>query len=114
MLSLDDQDFSVALAALSAVSPPEVFWAGYDTARLVSVAHWRDWLCPAISIVLDQGKVVEGGGAEIMCTPRRWIDIWGRRIDEAWNQAVECAKGWIMSRSGMSEVSHHRPSTATV
>ena len=111
MLSLSDQDLSTALAAISALTPSQVFWAGYDTARLVSVDHWRDWLCPAISLVLDEGRVVEGGGSEVLCTPRRWVDIWVRRIDEAWKQAVDCAKGWIMSRPGMTEVrlvpAHH-------
>lgn len=48
--------------------------------------------------------MVSGGGADVMCTPRKWVDIWGRRIDESWNQAVECARGWLMSRPGMTEV----------
>lgn len=107
---MDDVSLATALAALATSTPARVFWTGYDTARLVVTEHWRDWQAPTASIVLNEsGQVVSGGGTKMICTPRRWVDIWGRRIDESWNQAVECAKGWLMSRPGMTEVSLPMP-----
>lgn len=107
-MGLDERQLAEALADLTATTPPQCFWAGYDTARLVAITHWREWQCCAFSIRLDDaGRVMEGGGDEIVCTPRKWVDIWGRRIDDVWKQSVECAKGWLMSRPGMNEVSHN-------
>lgn len=105
-MKTDQKHLASALAQLSDPAKAQVFWAGFDTARLVSTAYWQEWLCPAITLLQNEhGQVVQGGGAVIMCTPRKWVDIWGRRIDDVWDQAVDCVKGWLMSRPGMTEVS---------
>lgn len=82
------------------------FWAGYDTARLVSSSFWPEWQCPARRIKIeDDGRINPEGSGVVMCTPRVWVDIWGRRLEQKWEEAVGCAKGWLISRPGMSEVS---------
>jgi hypothetical protein len=83
------------------------FWAGYDTARLVSKSFWSEWQCSARQLKLDiDGRVNPEGEGVVRCTPRIWVDIWGRRLEQKWKEAVGCAKGWLVSRPGMSEVSH--------
>lgn len=105
-LRLDTRQLAGALAGLSDSSDSPVFWAGFDTARLVSRAHWSQWLCPAVTYVQNEsGQFIKGGGEVVWCTPRKWVDIWGRRLEEVWTQSVDCAKGWLMSRPGMTEVS---------
>jgi len=84
---------------------PTAFWAGYDTARLVSQSFWSEWQCSARQIKIgEHGRFSPEGEGEVRCTPRIWIDIWGRRLNEKWEEAVGCAKGWLISRPGMSEV----------
>jgi hypothetical protein len=99
------------LAALSNDTiRPVTFWAGYDTARLVSKSFWSEWQCPARQLKLDiDGRVNPEGEGVVRCTPRIWVDIWGRRLEQKWKEAAGCAKGWLVSRPGMSEVSHSSP-----
>jgi hypothetical protein len=90
----------------NATTEPLVFWAGYDTARLVSTSFWSEWLCPARRFrIQEDGKIMSEGDGEVRCTPRIWVDIWGRRLEDKWAEAVGCAKGWLVSRPGMTEVS---------
>lgn len=108
-MKIDPSQLAGLLAPLMGSPSSEIFWAGFDTARLVSTEHWQAWQCPAIMLVQNNlGQLVPGGGEVIMVTPRKWVDIWGRRIEDVWKQAVECGKGWLMSRPGMTEVSRRQ------
>ena len=106
-MKITKHQLAEAVSQIATSTDPRVFWAGFDTARLVSTVYWQAWQCPAITLVQNEfGQVLQGGGEVIRCTPRKWVDIWGRRIEDVWNQAVDCAKGWLMSRPGMTEVGH--------
>jgi hypothetical protein len=104
-LGINRDELDQMLAGLSTTNHPRVFWAGYDTARLVSQSFWPEWQCPARRFKLDEdGKVDPEGDGEVRCTPRIWVDIWGRRMEDKWDEAVGCAKGWLISRPGLTEV----------
>jgi hypothetical protein len=104
-LRITSDELAHILAALPSIRPSQVFWAGYDTARLVSTDFWTEWQCPARQYGIGgEGRLIPSGVGEVRCTPRIWVDIWGRRIAEKWQEAVGCAKGWLLSRPGMTEV----------
>lgn len=79
-------------ASLAADSPPEVFWAGYDTPRLISTQHWDDWTHAVPR-------------KNIRVRPRRWVDIFGEMLKEDWERCLKCAVGYVMVRPGVLTVS---------
>jgi hypothetical protein len=106
LLDISQESLDVTLASIPTATSQSVFWAGYDTARLVHIEFWPLWQSSARNLKLgDNGLVISGGEGEIKCTPRRWVDIWGRRIDKVWEQAVGSARGLLISRPGLTEVS---------
>lgn len=105
VLKITREELNRMLAMPHGDMPPAAFWAGYDTARLVSTTFWPEWQCLARRFMLEEnGKVNPEGEGEVRCTPRIWVDIWGRKMEGKWEEAVGCAKGWLMSRPGMTEV----------
>jgi hypothetical protein len=106
LLDVSRESLNATLASIPAATSQSVFWAGYDTARLVHIEFWPLWQSSARNLKLgDNGLVISGGEGEIKCTSRRWVDIWGRRIDKVWEQAVGSARGLLISRPGLTEVS---------
>lgn len=82
-------DLLAAYASLAMDSTPEVFWAGYDTARLVSAKHWDAWTHP-----IDGARI----------RPRRWTDIFGN-MTEDWKRCLRCVATNITTRPGILIVS---------
>jgi hypothetical protein len=77
-------------ALLAADSPTEVFWAGYDTARLISVEHWNEW---TVAVKDRQVK------------PRRWTTISGEVLQGDWERCLRCTAAQIATRPGITIVS---------
>jgi hypothetical protein len=93
-----------ALAALAKEETPRVFWAGYDTARLVLTAHWPKWTIPTRPMPsTPSGELTE---EDERCTsPRKWINIWGEVVKEDWDLCWRAALSYIITRPGLTEVS---------
>lgn len=93
---------------LAALAKREVFWAGYDTARIVHRVFWPCWAVhTAPPVVLEDGRIAgisQEPNADRLVAPRRWVDIYGRRVEEEWEKAKGNVLGWIVARPGMSEV----------
>nr|XP_019011884.1 uncharacterized protein I206_02720 [Kwoniella pini CBS 10737]OCF50665.1 hypothetical protein I206_02720 [Kwoniella pini CBS 10737] len=81
-----------SLAALAVEEDQRVFWAGYDTARLVSVKHWNEWCM----------RLQPMSGEERMIAPRRWYDLYGKFDEEDFEQAMEATKSLIITRPGIT------------
>jgi len=94
---------------LTALAKKEVFWAGYDTARIVHRVYWPYWAVhTAPPVVLEDGRIAgisQESNDDRLVAPRRWVDIYGRRVEEEWEKAKRNVLGWIVARPGMSEVS---------
>jgi hypothetical protein len=82
-------------ASLATDSTSEVFWAGYDTARLISAEHWNEW---------THAVAVKGEVDLAQIRPRRWIDIYGEMLKEDWERCLRCAMGHLMTRPGILAV----------
>ncbi|WVF70857.1 hypothetical protein IAT40_005651 [Kwoniella sp. CBS 6097] len=77
----------------SILQPQKVFWAGYDTARLVLRDHWKEWTI--ITIPKD-------GQEEILTNPRRWCDLYGNFMVNDWNKAINAVRSLIVVRPGIT------------
>lgn len=92
-----------ALATLAVESPSRIFWAGYDTARVVAAIECDAWM---VSCNMRGGKdALEIIPGRTKATPRRWVDIWGHRIDEEWQKACRAVLAHVFTRPGIGEVS---------
>ena len=90
-----EADFLSALAVLSSEKPPRIFWAGYDTARIVGVSAWPAWAVAASP---------RGGGEKRWCRPRQWTDLYGELQRTEWDKAVNAVLGHIITQPGQTEV----------
>jgi hypothetical protein len=94
-----------ALAALSNEQTQRVFWAGYDTARIISISHSRAWMALTRPYVLSPHGALDRQAGRVMCIPRRWMTIYGGVMEQEWRRARTCAAGHILGRPGIMEVS---------
>ncbi|KAJ3853299.1 hypothetical protein EV368DRAFT_39211 [Lentinula lateritia] len=70
-------------------------WVGYNNTLLVSSAHAASWtvaLCDSPSIRIF---------------PRRWLDIFGKKVIDVWKAALRAVIGAIVFRPGISQVCVH-------
>jgi hypothetical protein len=95
------------MALLASLAYREVFWAGYDTARIVHRDHWSHWAFFYREPLRDEtGQVI--GSHEFSgkyALPRIWTDIFGNRVEVLWEKAKRNVLGYIIARPGLSEVS---------
>ncbi|WRT65885.1 uncharacterized protein IL334_002836 [Kwoniella shivajii] len=83
---------SQVLSALTAENQ-QVFWTGYDTARLVLREHWRSWTI----IVRPAGEE-----EDMAVNPRRWCDLSGRLVKDDFDAIAESVKSLIVIRPGIT------------
>lgn len=92
---------------LAGLHKARVFWAGYDTARLVHLDYWKEWTAFYRDGVRDStNQVVELSsfpGRNVL--PRIWTDIFGHMVPDLWERAKRNVLGYIIGRPGASEVS---------
>lgn len=95
------------LARLASAAHDAVFWAGYDTARLVHSSYLAAWTVKTCTRELDEeGKLDQEKSQERITLPRRWTDMWGDRIQWEWDRCVRVVLGQIITRPGLTEVCH--------
>ncbi|KAI0757275.1 hypothetical protein C8Q80DRAFT_1132805 [Daedaleopsis nitida] len=76
---------------------PLAHWTGYGTVILVSAGAIRPWT------VTVEGHGLHNAGREQMIFPRRWLDIYGRKVDEVWEAALRSVLGLVLMRPGISQ-----------
>ncbi|KAI0670210.1 hypothetical protein C8Q78DRAFT_1039662 [Trametes maxima] len=74
---------------------PLVYWTGYSAVALVSATHIRPW---AVTVPDPDNADVRS-----MVFPRRWLDIYGRKLREVWDAALRAVMGLILLRPGISQ-----------
>ena len=74
---------------------PLAFWTGYGEIVLVSSHYVPSW-----SVILSEDEV-----SYTRLAPRRWLDIYGRRIPEVWEAACKAVMGCVLFHPGISQVS---------
>ncbi|KAK8865706.1 hypothetical protein IAR55_000851 [Kwoniella newhampshirensis] len=100
--SLDTMNMTLASLASPTAEKSPVFWAGYDTARLVSRKHWDSWTVTtrAPSSLL---RHAEDSRPDAQTKPRRWCDLYGRFMEGEWNRALHAVIAQVAARPGLSE-----------
>jgi hypothetical protein len=73
---------------------PLLFWAGYDSSRLVHFMFVGDWTV-----------AIPGSEPFQRVAPRYWIDIRGQLVPDAWRQSVNLVRSLVMHQPGVTEVS---------
>lgn len=109
MDGIEAEDVDNALSAIGAQRPLAVFWAGYDTARMVSTKFAQAWMQP----VIMPDERTNPPAQRPYCTPRRWVDMYGTLLTDDLEMCVRGAVSQVVTRPGIREVSHAR-STHTV
>lgn len=71
---------------------PFLHWVGYNSTLLVSAAYAGSW-----TVALSQSPVFR-------IFPRRWLDIFGKKVLDVWEAALRAVIGAIVSRPGLSQV----------
>ncbi|KAF9073871.1 hypothetical protein BDP27DRAFT_1318300 [Rhodocollybia butyracea] len=70
---------------------PFLHWAGYNSTRLVSSAHAKSW-----TVALSDSPLTR-------VFPRRWLDIFGKKMTDIWGAALRAVIGAIVLRPGISQ-----------
>ncbi|THH29725.1 hypothetical protein EUX98_g4460 [Antrodiella citrinella] len=78
---------------LTSAPIPAAFWTGYGEIALVSSAHLKSW-----SAVTSQGHE-----DMIRVFPRRWLDLYGRLVQNVWKAALKAVMGVIVFRPGLTQ-----------
>jgi len=90
------------------LSKKEIFWAGYDTARIVHTSYWQAWALATRPPIRDPDGRILGVSTddtkEVLVAPRRWTTVWGERVESTWEAAKRNVIGWVVSRPGCTEV----------
>jgi len=73
--------------------PALAFWTGYTSIALVSSLYLKNWAV----------AVPETEDSKIMIFPRRWLDIFGRKISDVWEAALKAVSGIIVLHPGVSQ-----------
>lgn len=87
----------------AAAAAPLAYWTGYAAVVLVSAGAIRPWTVT----VYNTESADSPGSAErkSMIFPRRWLDIYGRKLSEVWEAALRAVLGLVLLRPGISQVS---------
>ncbi|CDO70216.1 hypothetical protein BN946_scf184942.g16 [Trametes cinnabarina] len=76
---------------------PLAYWTGYAAIVLVAATHIKPWT------VTVTGP--EDAGMQSIVFPHRWLDIYGRKLNDVWDAATRAIVGLILLRPGISQVS---------
>lgn len=83
---------------------PLAHWTGYNAIALVASAHIRKW---TVTISDSRGEEFESTFSppqNSMIFPRRWLDIYGRKLTEMWEAALRGVLGLVLLHPGVSQV----------
>ncbi|KAI0762701.1 hypothetical protein C8Q74DRAFT_1371700 [Fomes fomentarius] len=85
----------------AAATAPLAYWTGYAAVVLVSAGAIRPWTVT----VYNTESADSPGSAErkSMLFPRRWLDIYGRKLSEVWEAALRAVLGIVLLRPGISQ-----------
>lgn len=75
---------------------PLAHWTGYAAVVLVSAKAIRPW-----TVTVSDAQTPD---RKSMIFPRRWLDIYGRKLDEVWEAAMRSVLGLVLLRPGISQV----------
>ncbi|RDX56211.1 hypothetical protein OH76DRAFT_605431 [Lentinus brumalis] len=74
---------------------PLAHWTGYAAVVLVSAKAIRPW-----TVTVSDAQTPD---RKSMIFPRRWLDIYGRKLDEVWEAAMRSVLGLVLLRPGISQ-----------
>ena len=83
---------------------PLAHWTGYNVIVLVASSHIQKW---TVTISGGQGEEPESTSEppqKAMIFPRRWLDIYGRKLTEMWEAALRAVLGLVLLHPGVSQV----------
>ncbi|OCH96710.1 hypothetical protein OBBRIDRAFT_787280 [Obba rivulosa] len=83
----------LAVSRLTDSLPAPAIWTGYTSVVLVSSYYLKDWTV----------SVPETEDSKILIFPRRWLDIFGRKIIDVWEAALKAVTGIILLHPGVSQ-----------
>ncbi|TBU34929.1 hypothetical protein BD311DRAFT_828299 [Dichomitus squalens] len=89
---------------------PLAHWTGYNAVVLVSSAAIRKWTVIVNDNATEepeQPSMSEAPVLKSMIFPRRWLDIYGRKLHDVWESALRAVLGLVLLHPGISQVRCH-------
>ena len=86
---------------------PLAHWTGYNSIALVSSAAIRPWTVTVDDIPVgdpERPSTSDAPAPKSMIFPRRWLDIYGRKLDDVWESALRAVLGLVLLHPGVSQV----------
>lgn len=83
------------LDRLADLYAPLASWTGYSSVVLVSSSCIKPW---TVAITNPDRT------SKALLLPRRWFNIWGKRMNDVWEAALRAVMGLILFRPGISQV----------
>ncbi|KAI9068032.1 hypothetical protein FKP32DRAFT_1588061 [Trametes sanguinea] len=74
---------------------PLMYWTGYAVIVLVSAIHIKPW---TVTVTEPEHAAVQS-----MVFPRRWLDIYGRKLNDVWDAATRAVISLVLLRAGISQ-----------
>ncbi|KAI0359061.1 hypothetical protein OH77DRAFT_1396288 [Trametes cingulata] len=89
----------------TAAAVPLAYWTGYAAVVLVAATHIRPWTVsvPDAEPRSEAEGEVDERTTKTMLFPRRWLDIYGRKLHDVWEAAMRAALSLVLLRPGISQ-----------
>ena len=81
---------------------PLAHWTGYNAVVLVHAGAIRPWTVVVSHHSAQAGAAADGPQSIVF--PRRWLDIYGRKLQDVWETALRAVLGFVLLRPGISQV----------
>ncbi len=83
---------------------PLAYWTGYNAVALVASACIRKWTVTISDSQEEEPESTSEPLQKSMIFPRRWLDIYGRKLAEMWESALRAVLGLVLLHPGVSQV----------
>ncbi|KAI1797576.1 hypothetical protein LXA43DRAFT_1126097 [Ganoderma leucocontextum] len=83
---------------------PLAHWTGYTVIALVASASIRKWTVTISDSQEEETESTSEPPQKSMIFPRRWLDIYGRKLTEMWESALRAVLGLVLLHPGISQV----------
>ncbi|PIL30968.1 transcription factor [Ganoderma sinense ZZ0214-1] len=100
---VQENTLSSAIQRVSERPVPLAHWAGYTTIVLVASACIRKWTVTIFDSKEDEPESTSEPLQRSMIFPRRWLDIYGRKLTDMWESALRAVLGLVLLHPGVSQ-----------
>ena len=95
---------SLVVQRMSEGPIPLAHWTGYTAIVLVASACIRKWTVTISDSQEEEAESTSEPPQKSIVFPRRWLDIYGRKLADMWESALRAVLGLVLLHPGVSQV----------